>query len=324
MVEFLWPGFLAGFALLPLLVAAYARWIRRPVPRVVTYPDATTVLAATGQGRRWRRHLGAGLFLIGLAAVITALGRPTFPIPVPADRAAIMLVIDISGSMRSTDIEPNRLEAAKAAAKIFLDDLPDQVRVGLVTFGGYATLVAPPGTPHDRIKASIDGLNYFIRRTAIGAGLLEAMAALPGRGRPGPDGTLPSLPTVKRPPGIIILLSDGRSNTGIDAVRAAEMARAQEVTIHTIGVGQTEWRPGAFMIGGALDETELRAVANAGGGTYHHASSASALKDVYRSLARSVGWERRPDEVSAVFALTGAVVLAGALVIRQVTSPLGF
>ena len=268
---FEWPSFLWGFLIIPCLVAGYLWMIRRPVRRVVAYPDVAVLAAAVRQGSRIRRHVPAAGFLLGLAAAIAALTRPVFPIPVPADRSAIILAIDVSGSMRSDDIAPSRLEAAKRAARAFVNDLPAQVRVGLVTFGGYATLVVPPGTDHARVLQALDGLT-FIRRTAIGEGLLEAVVALPGRVRPLPDGTLPPVPPGPKPSGIVILLSDGRSNTGIDSVRAAKIARLQEVTVYTVGVGSKEYRPGAYLIGGPLDDVELQAVARAGGGTYFHAS----------------------------------------------------
>jgi Ca-activated chloride channel family protein len=323
-LDFIWPACLWGFALVPGVAAAYVWAIRRSVRRVVAYPDVATLAAALGAGGRIRRHVPAAAFLLGVTAVIMALARPVFPIPVPADRSAIVLAIDISGSMRSTDIAPTRIDAAKRAARTFVETLPAGVRVGLVTFGGYATLVVPPGTDHARVVQALDGLR-LIRRTAIGEGLLEAVAALPGRVRPLPDGTLPPIPPGRKSPGIVILLSDGRSNTGIDSVRAAEIARQQEVSIFTVGVGSKEYRPGAWMIGGPLDDVELQAIARAGGGTYYHASSADALRNVYRRLARMVGWERRPDEVSGMFAFVGAVALIASLAAaRLVTYPLGF
>lgn len=324
MVEFVWPGFLWALTVVPVLVLAYIRLIRRPTARVVAYPDLALVAAAGEHARRWRRHAAAGAFLLGLALAVASLSRPLVPIPVPADRSTIMLVIDISGSMRSNDVEPNRLEAAKAAARAFLADVPDQVRVGLVVFGGYATLIAPPGTDHEIISERIDSL-YFIRRTAIGEGILEAVAALPGRVRPNPDGTLPPMPPGPRPPGVLIVLSDGRSNAGIDAVQAARIARQQDVVVHTIGVGNPTPIPDAWQIGGSLDESELQAVAQAGDGTYHRATSAEALTGIHRKLARAVGWERRPEEVSSLLALAGAVALTGALAVgRWFTHPLGF
>ncbi len=322
-LDFVWPACLWGFLLIPGIAAAYLWAIRCSARRVVAYPDVATLALAVGAGGRLRRHVSAGTFVLGLAAVIAALARPVVPIPVPADRSAIMLAIDVSGSMRSQDMLPNRLEAAKRAARAFVNDLPASVRVGLVTFGGYATLQVPPGTDHGRVVDAMDGLS-FIRRTAIGEGLLEAVAALPGRVRPQPDGTLPPIPSGPKSPGIVILLSDGRSNTGIDAVRAAEIARLQEVTVYTVGVGSKEHLPGAYVIGGTLDDEELQAVARAGAGTYYHATSADGLRDIYRRLARTVGWERRPDEVSGVLALIGAVALIASLAAARLLSyPLG-
>jgi Ca-activated chloride channel family protein len=321
-VTFVWPSLLWALLVIPAGIVLYVWMMRRISTRPVTFPDVPTLAEAGRRARQWRRHGAAGALLAALALVIVALGRPVMPIPVAADRSTIMLVVDYSGSMRSTDIEPNRLDAAKAAARAFLKDLPDRVRVGLVGFGGYATLLAPPGTDHETISRRLDDM-YFIRRTAIGDGLVEALAALPGRVRPNPDGSLPQPPQDPLPPGVIILLSDGRSNAGVDAVQAARIARQQNVVVHTIGVGSREWQPGTFTLG-TLDESELQAVAQAGGGTYHHASSAHALRDVYKGLARSVGWERRPDEVAAVFALAGAATLIGALVVaRWFTYPLG-
>ncbi len=322
-LDFLWPACLWGFLLIPGVLAAYLWAIRRSARRVVAYPDVATLAVAVRAGSRLRRHVSAGAFVLGLAAAIAALARPVFPIPVPADQSAIMLAIDVSGSMRSQDIAPTRLEAAKRAARAFVTDLPARVRVGLVSFGGYATLLVPPGTDHERVLDAMDGFT-FIRRTAIGEGLLEAVAALPGRVRPLPDGTLPPIPPGPKPSGIVILLSDGRSNTGIDAVRAAEIARLQGVTVYTVGVGSKEYVPGVYAIGGTLDDEELQAVARAGGGAYYHASSADALRDVYRRLARMIGWERRPDEVSGVFALVGAVALIASLATARLLShPLG-
>jgi Ca-activated chloride channel family protein len=215
--------------------------------------------------------------------------------------------------MRSTDVLPNRLAAAQEAARAFVRTVPASVRVGLVAFGGYASLLVPPTTARQPLFDAIDGLR-FIRRTAIGEGLLEAVAALPGRVRPDPDGTL-AAPQGPLPPGVVILLSDGRSNTGIDAVEAAAIARRQQVTVYTVGVGQPQTPDGAWTIGGPLDETELQAVAREAGGKYFRATSAEGLRETYERLARAVGWERRPQEVTGVVGLLGGLALAAALAV---------
>lgn len=321
-VTFHWPGLLWGLLLVPALVAVYARVLRWPRRHPVFHPFTAMAAAADSRGARFTRHLPAVLLLAALTVVLLGIARPVVRIPVPADQSAIILSIDSSGSMRSTDVAPTRLDAAKVAAKAFLATLPRRVRVGLVMFGGYAQLLVPPTTDRERLVQAIDGLS-FIRRTAIGEGLLEALVALPGRSRPSFDGSLPPA-AGPRPPGIIILLTDGRSNTGIDPLAAADIARRQEVTVYTVGVGQPFTPDNSFTIGGPMDEETLKEVARITGGTYHHATSAEALRSVYEKLARRVGWERRPTEAGAVAAFLAAATLLAALVLSQVrTRPLG-
>ena len=311
-ITFIWPAFSWGFLLLPLLVVLYVRLLRKHTPYAVSFSTAATLRVALAKGGRFRRHLPALLMLAALISLLTALTRPVVPLPVPADRSAIMLAIDVSGSMRSEDIRPNRLEAAKTAAKAFVSALPDRVRVGVVAFAGYAALLAPPVTDHQRVIELIDGAGTA-RRTAIGEGLIEAVAALPGRSRPAADGTLPTAPQGPKPPGIVVLLSDGRSNTGMDPLLAVEVARRQQVTVYTVGVGQRVTPDNAWTIGGPLDEETLQAIAALTGGVYYHAASAEGLREIYRKLARSMGWERQPVEVSAVAAGFSAVTLLAAL-----------
>lgn len=320
---FIWPGVLWGLLLVPLVLASYVR-LRRQGRRVAVLHSNTAIAAlAQVQGRRITRHLPPVLLLLALTAAVLAAARPVLVLPLPANRAAIILAIDSSGSMRSQDIQPSRLDAAKEAAKSFVRTLPRRVRVGLVMFGGYAQLVVPPTTERERLLEAIDAL-FFIRRTAIGEGLLEAVAALPERSRPAPDGSLPP-PAGPRPPGIVILLSDGRSNTGIDPLEAAQIARRQEVTVYTVGVGQPYTPDNVWTLGGSLDEETLKEIARITGGTYHHASSVEGLRDIYQKLARAVGWERRPQEVGALGSALAAGALIGSLILSLlVTSPLGF
>lgn len=311
---FLWPSALWLLGLVPGLTLAYRRARRRAPAGPVAFPHVGVLAEAAGHARPVRQHLAVVLFLAALALVVTALARPQAPLPVPADRSAIVLAIDISGSMRSTDVLPNRLAAAQEAARAFIRTVPASVRVGLVAFGGYASLLVPPTTARQPLFDAIDGLR-FIRRTAIGEGLLEAVVALPGRVRPDPDGTLVARPPGPLPPGVVILLSDGRSNTGIDAVQAAAIARQQEVAVYTVGVGQPQTPDNAWTIGGPLDEAELQAVAQEAGGKYFRATSAEGLRETYERLARTVGWERRPQEVTGVVGLLGGLALVAALAV---------
>ncbi len=319
---FLWPDFLWTLVLIPLFLLAYRRALNRRPRAAISFPDAGLLASAARSGNPFRRHLAAGLFIVAVAAILIAVARPVAPLPVPADRSAIILAIDVSGSMRSQDILPSRLAAAQEAAKTFIRTVPPLVRVGLVSFGGTATLLVPPGTDRQRLIEAIDGF-YFIRRTAIGEGLIEAVAALPGRAKPAADGSLQPAPPGGWPPGVVILLSDGRSNTGIDPLVAASLARTQGVIVYTIGVGQTA-PSSAWTIGGTLDDEELRSIAREAGGEYFHASSAEGLKNVYRHLARAVGWERRPEEITAIVGIIGAIALVASLITsRLFTHPVG-
>ena len=305
MPTFTSPGFLWGLLALPLLAAAYMAAVRRPTRYRISYSTGS-LLAAAAQRSGKRQHLSAAFFLLAVAAIILALARPEAPIRVPADRAAIVLSIDVSGSMRSTDVFPTRLDAAKAAARTFIHAGPDRVRIGLVAFAGFATVLSEPTTDHARLIGLIDGLG-MARRTAIGEGLLEAVATLPDRAKPGLDGSLPPIPADPTP-GIVVLLSDGRSNAGIDPLQAAQIARDQKGRVYTVGLGQRFTPDNAWTIGGPMDEETLQTMASMTGGQYYHASSTQSLLGVYRTLARRVGWERRPTEVSAVAA--GLALLA--------------
>lgn len=320
-MSFLWPGALLGLLILPALVGAYLWLLRRRRPAVKVPQIETFAAAMEGYASR-RRHLAAATFLLALAAIIVAASRPQAPLPVPANVAGVMLSIDVSGSMMSQDVTPNRLEAAKAAAKAFVWGLPRDIPVGLVTFAREAVLHSPPTNDHQRVLDSIDAISTR-HRTAIGEGLVEAVAALPGRVRPLRDGTLPPPPPRPRTPAAVVLLSDGGNNSGIDPMTAADIARQQNVTVYTIGIGR---RPGeesqGWIVGGPVDEETLGEIARRTGGEYYHPSSTSEMRAIYQKLARRVGWQTRPVEVTALAAIVGAGALAAAMVMSLLRQPL--
>jgi len=320
-VTFLWPAFLWGLAVVPLAVlgaAAVARRRRRPS---LVFSRLDAVADAARGTRATRRYAATAVFVVALMVVPVALARPTIPLLVPADRAAVMLAIDISGSMMSQDVKPSRLRAAQEAAKTFVLGLPGHVRAGLVVFAGYATLLSPPTTDHAQLARTIDGISVQ-HRTAIGDGLLEAVAALPGRVRPAPDGSLPPLPR-DLPPGFVVLLSDGQNNSGTDPMQAADVARRESVTVYTVGIGtESVGDNGAFMIGGALDETTLRDMARHTGGLYYHPQTGRDLTDIYHRLARAIGWQQRRTEVTGGVAAGVAGLLVAALLVSVLTKPM--
>lgn len=314
-MSFLWPRLLWLYAIVPVLVLTYIWILRRPARERVQYPTLELARIAAAAGGRWRRHVAAVLYLVTLCAVIFTVARPVAPVPVPDNRAAVMLSVDVSRSMMARDVVPTRLDAAKKAAVEFVHNLPHGAKVGLVSFSSYATLITPPTDDHDRVVQAINSLNLEFA-TAIGDGLLEAVYALPGRPRP-PASLLPGLPPPpppdadRLPPATVVLLSDGQSNRGTPPEDAATVARQLHVRVYTIGLGSPE---GTFLeLGGRgifvrLDEETLKQIAEVTGGSYWRVSSAAELSRVYSRLGRVIGWRRVPVEVSGLSAVAVAAL----------------
>lgn len=313
-MTFQWPLMLLGLAALPVLAAVYAWALRRPIRAPVAHTQLALLAQAVTASPPWRRHVPAALAALALAAVLLAMARPVAPLPVPAVQNTVVLSLDVSRSMLADDIPPSRIEAAKTAAREFVRAVPRGLKVGLVSFSSYATLIIPPTADRQRVLEAIDLLSTEFA-TAIGDGLLEAVWALPGRQRPSP-GASPAPPQPPVPPGTVVLLSDGQSNRGTIPQDAARVAREQDVKVYTIGVGTPE---GTFLsLGGRsiwvrLDEATLQEIAEVTGGRYFHATSASELRRVYRQLSRTIGWEARPTEVSALAAGAAALFLVVAV-----------
>lgn len=319
-MTFEWPSVLWALVALPLLAWAYLRLQRRRPRRVMLVPNVELLARAAGGRGRWRRWAPPALYLAGIGMVLVGLARPSAPLPLPAREGAVILSVDVSRSMLADDFKPNRMAGAKLAAHEFVRTLPGGFRVGLVTFSSYATTVVPPTADRARIHDAIDLLTPEYA-TAIGEGLLEAVWALPGRVRPPAGGEAPLVappaPLGKLPPGVIVLLSDGQNNRGIQPLEAARIARDLQVQVYTVGVGTPEGT--TLTVGGRsifvrLDEETLRAMAETAGGAYHRTTNVGELRKVYRHLGREIGWERRPTEVTALAAGFTLICLIAAVV----------
>ncbi|MFM1988526.1 MAG: hypothetical protein RJA99_1483 [Pseudomonadota bacterium] len=338
-MSFLWPQMLWLLALLPACVAAYV-WLLRRRKAAVGFASLALVREAMGPATQVRRHVPPALFLLAVAAALVAIARPTAVITLPSQFQTIVLAIDVSLSMRATDVQPDRITAAQAAAKAFIEDHPPRARIGIVSFGGSAQLVQKPTDRSDELIAAIDRFQLQ-RGTATGSALVVALATLfPDDdidvesvvfGRPGgPRGQAIDAAREPRkerpapvkpgsyPSGVIVLLSDGRRTTGPDPIEVAKMAADRGVRVFTVGFGTVEGATIGFEGWSAyvrLDEETLKAVAEITRGEYYHAGTAQDLKKVYQELNTRFVMERKDTEVTSLFSGAAAILaaLAGAL-----------
>jgi Ca-activated chloride channel family protein len=304
-MTFQWPLLLLSLGLIPILIGLYLLAQRRRRRYTVRFTNLALLDSVIGRSPGWRRHIPPLIFLIGLAALLVSLARPTAVISTPHDTSSVMLAIDVSGSMAATDVQPSRLAAAKKAASTFVNALPKDAEVGLVSFSDTAHVNAPLTRDHGVMLGAIESLRAN-GGTAIGDGLGLALDQLMAR---------PADAQGQRPPGLIVLLSDGRSNVGTDPMSVTARAKQANIRVDTVGVGQRGVNP---MIGrqyvGELDEQTLSAIASETGGEYFYASEAGQLQRIYADLGSRVSWVREQTEITALVSALGAVfLLAGGL-----------
>ena len=292
-----------------------------------------------GAGQKWRRHVPPILFLLALAVMIAAIARPQAVITLPSQHETVILAMDVSGSMRATDVEPNRLVAAQNAAKAFLAEQPENVRIGVVAFAGTATVAQAPTRNRDDLVAAIDRFQLQ-RATAIGSAIIVSLATIfpdagydvatfmygaESREEGGQKPPQPDQAAVKPvPPGsynnaVIILLTDGQRTTGPDTVAAARLAADRGVRIYTVGVGTPDGKIVGFegwSMRVRLDEETLKTIADVTRGEYFYAGTAVDLKKVYETLRTKLVLETKKTEVTALFSAAAALLalLAGAAV----------
>ena len=339
-MKFIWPSMLWLLALLPLLVLLYLWLLRKKRKTTVRLASVQVAKLALGPGPGWRRHLPPALMLLAVAAGLFAVARPTATITLPLSERTIMLAMDVSGSMRAEDVKPNRLVASQEAAKSFVNNLPREVRVGVVSFAGTAAVVQAPTTSRDDVIAAIDRFQLQ-RGTATGSGIILSLATLfPDHGIeiqhvtgqrnfPGGSGRDKDIKKADKPaftpvpPGsynsaAVIMLTDGQRTTGPDPLEAAKMAAERGIRVYTVGIGTTGGETIGFegwSMRVRLDEETLKNISILTHGEYFYAGTAEDLKKVYEGLSSRMVVERKETEISAMFAALGALlsVLAAGL-----------
>ena len=340
-MSFLWPELLWLLLAIPVLIAVYVWLLLRARKAALRFAHLSLVKEAMSTGGRIRRHVPPLLFLFALVAMLLAIARPTGIVLLPSQKQTLILAMDVSGSMRARDVLPSRIEAAQAAVRAFVTDLPPNTRVGIVSFAATASVVLAPTENREEMLAAVERFQLQ-RATAIGSGIIVSLATLfPEAGidvssliyggsaprslsrKDAPKKADKAEKPKPVPPGsyqsaAIILLTDGQRTMGPDPIEAAKMAADMGVRIYTVGIGTREgdvigFEGWSFRV--RLDEESLKTIANLTRGEYFYAGTATDLKKVYETLNTRLVLEKKHTEVTALFAAVAAsfAALAGLL-----------
>jgi Ca-activated chloride channel homolog len=342
-ISFLSPENLWLLLIIPIAVAYYLVVLRRRKKAAVRYGNFGLLKQAMGAGSQLRRHIPPALFLVALTVMIIGIARPAAVMSVASHKSTVILCMDVSGSMRAADIKPSRIEAMQAAGKQFILQQPQGVNIGIVAFAGAAFLVQPPTSDHTALDSAIDRFELQ-RRTAVGSGILTSLQALfpnedfdinpftargdyldPAYNQFVNRGRALGTQAKRKPPpvepgsdksAVIILLTDGATNSGPDPIEAARIAANHGVRVYTVGFGTPNGAIvgfGGWEMRAQLDEDALKHIADITRAQYYRAGSQQDLEAVYKLLSKSIVVETKQTEITSYFAaLAAAVALASA------------
>lgn len=305
-MSFTHPLVLLALVALAAAVIAYVVFAVRRVRRAASFANPALMANIAPASPRWRRHLPLAIYALALAALIVAVAKPTKTVSVPDERASIMLVTDVSGSMTSTDIKPNRMRAARAAAERFTTDVPKRIRIGVMEFNENPRTLQTPTRDRALVKAALDKMTPS-GGTATGEALKAALQVLRPALKEGE----------KAAPAAIVLLSDGKSIKGRDPVDVAKQAAKAKVPIYTVTLGtqtgtiQVTKRDGTTETQAVPPDTEtLKQIATTSGGDAFNATDADQLATVYDRLGSQLGKKKEKREITVWF-VGGALILFG-------------
>lgn len=308
-MTFQWPLCLIALLIIPGIVWFYVRAQKKRSAYAVRFTNLSLLASVVGKGPGMKRHIPPSIFVLALTAFVLSMARPTAVVRVPQDRANVMLVFDVSGSMGTQDMVPNRIMAARQAAHSFVTALQDNVQIGVVSFNNVATVRAPLTRDHEMVQHSIDTLKPG-GGTAIGDGLNAALDQI--QQIPHADNGLPA-------PATIVLLSDGANNMGSNPAQAVLRARTAHVKINTIGIGSRTFQQS---LDGRqnleLDEIALKSIASQTSGHYFYAGATPTLQAIYTDLSTQISWQKEPTEITAILSALGVILflIAGFLSLR--------
>lgn len=301
------PALLWLLVAVAALAACYVVLQMRRTKYVARFSNLALLGSVAPKRPGWRRHLTFALLLISLIVLSIGTAKPSAAVKVPREKATVVLAIDVSLSMEATDVLPSRIAAAKSAGKQFAGLLPSRINLGLVSFGGVASLLVPPSLDRDAVKRNIDEMKLE-QSTAIGEAILTSLQAIQVFARSTTaSGDKPT-------PARIVLMSDGTNTVGRSVTDAIAAARKAHVQVSTIAFGT---QTGTVTIGGITqpvpaDDATLRGIAVQTGGSFHTAHSEQELSSVYKDIGSQIGYTTTHKDISYRFLVTGLLILFAA------------
>lgn len=318
-MSFIWPTLLLVLLCVPLLIVLYLRMQRRRRRFAAHFGSLGLVHDARGGGLGIRRHIPAIIFLTGITILIISLARPQATVSVPKLEGTVILTFDVSGSMAADDLKPTRMEAAKAAARQFVERQPTSISIGVVAFSDGGISVQAPTNNRDETLATIERL-VPRRGTSLGNGILVSLNAIVVDAGDPPilksnslsaSESPPSAPQGWYPSAVIVLLTDGENNESPDPAMAADLAADLGVRIYTVGIGSTAGATlevEGFTVHSQLDEQLLQSIASNTGGAYYNASNEEQLRKIYNDLKPKLSIKPEDMEITSIFAGLGMIV----------------
>ncbi|HEY4331570.1 MAG TPA: VWA domain-containing protein [Ilumatobacteraceae bacterium] len=314
-MSFIWPGMLVLLVVVPAAIIAYVRAARRRAARAGALAAQGFVSTAAARKRSKSRHIPAVLFIVAIAVMAVAFARPQMSVGLPHREGTVILAFDISNSMLATDLKPTRMDAAKAAAKAFVDKQPSTIKIGVVAFNNGALITQQPTDDRTAADAAIDRLQPT-GGTSLGQGIFASLSAIAGKALSLPDNAtaddVANIDIGYYGGAAIVLLTDGENTSGPDASAVAQLASTAGVHVDPIGVGSadgTVLNIGGFSVETALDADTLQQIAKVTNGTYYDAADAAALAKVYQSIDLHTVTDPKKTEVTALFAAISTLLL---------------
>jgi Ca-activated chloride channel family protein len=320
-MTFIWPWMLVSLFIVPVFVWGYLRLYKKRKQASAALGPLSQVQSGSGSGPGRRLHTPPVLYMVGLTLLLFGLARPEMVVELPRVEGTVILALDVSNSMAADDLEPTRMEAAKEAAKAFVENRPSTIQVGIVAFSNGGLVIEPPTYEQAELLATIERLTPQ-GATSLGQGIFSSLNAIVGEPIPvdpeAMDEEVPSLEIGYYPSAVVLLLTDGEQTSSPDPLLIAQLAAEAGVRIYTVGIGSPEGailKTEGFSVLTQLNEAMLQEIADLTNGSYYYAEDEEALQEIYNNVDLQLTISGEKTEVTAIFAGLSLVffLIGGAL-----------